>query len=67
MTDYIDLHTASQKKYLPICRRQLTNMCEQGVFKTAFKPGKGGRGSKWLVSRTEILQHRINGHPNPQY
>lgn len=67
MTDYIDLHTVSQNKLLPLGRRQLTQMCEDGLFKTAFQPGKGGRGSKWLVSRSEVLQHRINGHPNPQY
>ena len=64
-SEYIDLHIASSKKYLPIGRRQLARMCEQGMFKTAFKPGTGGKTSKWLVSRAEILQHRINNHPNP--
>ena len=64
--DYIDLNTAV-KKYLPISRRQMALMCEQGRFKTAFKPGNGGKTSKWLVLRSEILQHRINGHANPQF
>lgn len=66
-SDYIDLHTASGKKYLPISRRQLAAMCESKVFKTAFKPGKGGKGSKWLILRAEVLQHRINGHANPSW
>jgi hypothetical protein len=66
-SDYIDLHTASHKKYLPIGVRQLARMCEEGMFKTAFKPGKGGKTSKWLVLRSEIIQHRINGHANPQF
>lgn len=66
MSDYIDLNIASSKKYLPIGKRQLARMCEQGVFKTAFKPGKGGKGSKWMVLRAEIIEHRINGHPNPE-
>jgi hypothetical protein len=65
--DYIDLNTASSKKYLPIGRRQLARMCEEGMFKTAFKPGTGGKTSKWLISRTEVISHRINGHPKPQY
>ena len=66
-SDYIDLHTASGKKYLPIGKRQLARMCEEGKFKTAFKPGTGGKTSKWLILRSEVLQHRINGHANPQF
>jgi len=66
-SDYIDLNTASGKKYLPISRRRLTVMCQEGIFKTAFKPGSGGRTSKWMVLRAEIIQHRINGHPKSQY
>ena len=65
--DFIDLHTVSAERYLPLSKRALTVLCADRVFKTAFKPGKGGRGSKWLVSRAEIIQHRINGHPNPDY
>lgn len=64
--DYIDLNTAT-KKYLPIGRRQLALMCEQGRFKTAFKPGSGGKTSKWLILRSEVIAHRINGHANPQF
>lgn len=67
MSDYIDLHTASSTKYLPIGKRQLARMCEQRLFKTAFKPGTGGKTSKWLISRAEVVQWRINGHANPQY
>ena len=65
-TDYIDLNTAA-KKYLPISRRHLATMCESGIFKTAFKPGCGGKTSKWLIARAEILQHRINNHATVQY
>jgi len=66
-SDYIDLNTVSSKKYLPLGRRQLASMCEQGVFKTAFKPGTGKKTSKWLILRAEVIAHRINGHANPQY
>lgn len=60
---YIDVHTASDpKKYLPLGRRQIVNLCEQGVFKSAFQPGKGGRGSKWMILRSEILAHKFNQH-----
>jgi hypothetical protein len=64
-SDYIDLNTACGKKYLPVSKRRLAQMCLEGKFKTAFQPGAGGKGSKWLILRAEVLQHRINGHANP--
>ena len=42
-------------------------MCENGVFKTAFKPGTGSKTSKWLILRAEVIQHKINGTANPNY
>jgi hypothetical protein len=66
-SDYIDLHVAAGKKYLFIGVRQLAQMCADGEFKTAMKIGKGGKTSKWVVSRSEIIQKRINNHPNPYY
>jgi hypothetical protein len=61
--EYIDLNTVITKKYLPLSRRQLSELCEQGIFETAFKPGTGGKTSKWVILRSEVIQHRINGHP----
>lgn len=66
-SDYIPLSVVSRKKYLPICTRQLARMCEMGIFKSAFKPGTGGKTSKWVVLKSEVIQHRINNHSCPQY
>lgn len=59
MTDYIDTNTVC-KKYLPISNRQFARMCNEGVFKTAYKPGTGSKTSKWVVARSEVIQHKIN-------
>jgi hypothetical protein len=61
-SEYLELSVISRKKYLPLSRRQLCNLCQEGVFKTAFKPGKGTKTSKWLVLKAEVLQHRLNSH-----
>jgi hypothetical protein len=65
VSDYIDLHTASTKRYLFIGKRQLARMCEEGLFRTAMKSGRGGKTSKWVILRSEVIQYRINNHPNP--
>jgi hypothetical protein len=61
-SDYIEISVAIKKKYLPISKRQLARMCEAGIFKSAFKPGTGGKTSRWKILRSEILAHRLNGH-----
>ena len=61
-SEYIELSVVSRKKYLPLCVRQLSNMCKNGIFKSAFKPGTGGKTSKWMVLRSEVIQHRLNSH-----
>jgi len=61
-SEYIDISVVIKKKYLPISSRQVARMCESGIFKSAFKPGTGGKTSKWKVLRSEIIQHRINAH-----
>jgi hypothetical protein len=67
-SEYIDISTAAdKKKYLPLSRRQIARMCEQGVFKTAFKPGVGAANSKWVILRSEVLAHKYNNHSQPQY
>ena len=63
--DCIDLNTAC--KYLPLSRRQMAEMCSRGIFKTAFKPGIGGKTSKWMVHRAEIIQHKLNAHLTAEY
>jgi len=62
-SEYIELSIVSRKKYLPICTRRLRQMCEAGIFQSAFKPGTG----KWLVLKSEVLCHRMNGHRFPQH
>jgi len=64
-SEYISINIVSKKKYLPLSPSRLTQMCNEGIFKTAFKPGSGGRGSKWLILKSEVLAHRFNGHANP--
>lgn len=64
--DYITISVII-KKFLPVSRRTLARMCEEGVFKTAFKPGNGGKTSQWKVLRAEVIQHKVNAHPNPYY
>ncbi len=54
-------------KYLfPLSRRTISNMCVNGVFKTAHKKGFG-RNSKWFISGSEIIQHKINQHATLKY
>ena len=65
-SEYIPLSVVARKKYLPLTVGRLSQMCVAGVFKSAFKPGAGGKGSKWVVLRSEIIQHRINNHSCPQ-
>lgn len=66
-SDYIPVSViASHRKYLyPLGRRQVTRMCENGVFKTAYKPGHG-RNAKWVVLASEVIAHKINNHAQPQ-
>lgn len=64
-SDYIDIHTASTRKYLNISVRQIARMCCDGLFKTAFKGGTQGKTSKWQIARAEILSHKCNGHAMP--
>ncbi len=66
-SEYIPLSVVANKKYLPASRRTLRQMCEDGVFKSAMKIGRGGKTSKWIVLRSETLQIRINNHACPQY
>ena len=61
-SEYVELSIARKKKYLPLSKRQLARMCETGIFKSAFKPGTGGRGSKWMVLKSELIAHRLNNH-----
>jgi hypothetical protein len=66
-SEYIPLSVVARKKYLPLTVQRLAQMCRDGIFKSAFQPGTGGKGSKWLVLRSEVIQRRINGHGCPQY
>jgi len=61
-SEYIDVATASKKQFLNLSTRHVTRLCAEGFFKTAFKPGTQGRTSKWLILRTEVITHRMNGH-----
>jgi hypothetical protein len=64
-SEYIDLNTASKKQYLNLGRRQIQNMCQQGLFKSAFKAGTQTKTSKWQILRSEVIAHRVNGHFHP--
>lgn len=66
-SEYIDIHTASQKQYLNISANAIARLCRDGYFKSAYKPGTQGKTSKWLVLRSEVIAHRINGHARPIY
>jgi len=61
-SEYIGVSIIAQKKYLNISKRAIQDMCNKGIFKSAYKPGTQGRTSAWKVLRSEIIQHRINGH-----
>lgn len=60
-SDFITLAIVGQK-YLPLSRPTLVRMCEDGIFKTAWKPGRG-KTSPWRVHRSEVIQHHINFYP----
>jgi hypothetical protein len=61
MTEFIPLSVV-QRNYLPLSRPTLIRMCNNRVFKTAFKPG-GGKTSGWFVHRSEVVQKHINAFP----
>ena len=56
--DFISLRVV-QKEFLPLSRATLVRMCQDKVFKTAFKPGRG-ESSPWRVHRSEVIAHVIN-------
>ena len=60
-SDYITLAVVSHK-YLPLSRATLTRMCQDRIFKTAWKPGRG-KSSPWRVHRAEVIEHHINFYP----
>jgi hypothetical protein len=64
-SEYIDTFTASKKQFLNLGKRQIARMCEQGIFKSAFKAGTQTKTSKWQILRSEVIAHKINGHSHP--
>lgn len=39
-----------------LSQRRVEEMCQEGVFKTARRPG-GGRRPHWQISRAEVVAH----------
>ena len=65
VSELITVSVACKKQYLGLSRREVARLCADGFFKTAFKGGTQGKTSKWQIARTEVLNHRLNGHANP--
>ena len=65
-SEYLSLSViaSNRKRFLPLSTRRLRQMCEAGVFKTAFKPGT--KRGMWYILRSEILAHKFNNH-QPRY
>ena len=63
MTGDVEISVAARMaRYLaPLSRRRIAELCQQGVFKSAHKKGFG-RNSKWFISASEIIQHKLNNH-----
>jgi hypothetical protein len=59
----VDVSVAARlPKFLyPLSRRRITQLCQQGFFKSAHKKG-AGRNSKWFISASEIVRHKLNHH-----
>jgi len=51
----IDVSRAA--KLLGVSRWTVTRMCQNGLFKTAHKPGMG-KQSWWKLSRLEVLERK---------
>lgn len=58
-----DITLITAQKYLPDARRTLAMLCETGFFKTAYKKGKGGKTSPWMISRQEVMRFKYSRYP----
>jgi hypothetical protein len=67
VSEYLPVSVIASKKYLNISVRQCRRLCENGFFKSAFKGGTQGRTSKWQALRSEVIAHKVNGSPMPNY
>jgi len=52
-----EISTAEAARLLGLSQRHIESQCNQGLFKTAHKPG-GLPKSKWKISRQEVLARR---------
>jgi hypothetical protein len=63
--DYITPRIAAQK-YLGVSVRRVEQMCRDGVFQSAFKPGLGLQ-AHWRILRSDVIRHQFNGHATKQF
>lgn len=52
-----EIGTTEAARLLGLSQRHIESQCNQGLFKTAYKPG-GLAKSKWRISRQEVLARR---------
>jgi len=52
-----EIGTVEAARLLGLSQRSIELQCEDGSFKSAFKPG-GKPGSKWRLARSEVLARR---------
>ena len=57
-----EIGTTEAARLLGLSQRTIELQCEDGSFKSAFKPG-GKPGSKWRLSRAEVMARRLPPEP----